>query len=70
MMHEGWRILPLVALVAAPAYAAEYMTVEAAQRAAFPDASAFVPVPVNLAADARARLAEVAQPPGATTTTR
>jgi Na+-translocating ferredoxin:NAD+ oxidoreductase RnfG subunit len=65
MMHDGWRILPLAALVVAPAYAAEYMTVEAAQRAAFPDATAFVPVPVNLPADARARLAEVAQPPGA-----
>jgi Na+-translocating ferredoxin:NAD+ oxidoreductase RnfG subunit len=65
MMHDGWRILPLAALVVAPAYAAEYMTVEAAQRAAFPDASAFVPVPVSLTADARARLAEVAQSPGA-----
>jgi Na+-translocating ferredoxin:NAD+ oxidoreductase RnfG subunit len=65
MMHEGWRILPLAALAVAPAYAAEYMTVEAAQRAAFPDATAFVPVPVALSADARARLAEVAHPPGA-----
>jgi Na+-translocating ferredoxin:NAD+ oxidoreductase RnfG subunit len=65
-MHEGWRVLPLVALAAAPAaYATEYMTVEAAQRAAFPDATFFVPVPINLDADARARLATVARPPGA-----
>jgi Na+-translocating ferredoxin:NAD+ oxidoreductase RnfG subunit len=65
MMHDGWRILPLAALAAAPAYAAEYMSVEAAQRAAFPDASAFVPIPVNLSAEARTHLAEVASPPGA-----
>ncbi len=65
MMHDGWRILPLSALAVAPAYAAEYMTVEVAQRAAFPDASAFVPVAFSSTADARARLAEIAQPPGA-----
>ena len=40
-MHDGWRAVPLTLLVAVPAaYAAEYMTVEAAQHAAFPDASA------------------------------
>jgi Na+-translocating ferredoxin:NAD+ oxidoreductase RnfG subunit len=65
MLHDGWRVLPLAALAVAPAYAAEYMTLEAAQRAAFPDASAFVPVSFRLTADARARLAEIAQPPGA-----
>ena len=65
MMHDGWRILPLAALAVAPAYAAEYMTVEAAQRAAFPDATALVPFAVDLSAEARARLAAVAQPPGA-----
>ena len=65
MMHDGWRILPLAALAVTPAYAAEYMTVEAAQRAAFPDATAFVPVPVTVNADGRALLAEVARPPGA-----
>jgi Na+-translocating ferredoxin:NAD+ oxidoreductase RnfG subunit len=65
MLHDGWRVLPLAVLAVAPAYAAEYMTVEAAQRAAFPDASAFVPVAANLSADARARLAAIAQPPGA-----
>jgi Na+-translocating ferredoxin:NAD+ oxidoreductase RnfG subunit len=58
-------LLPLAALAVAPAYAAEYMTVEAAQRVAFPEASAFVPVALNLSADARARLDEFAQPPGA-----
>ena len=65
MMLEGWRILPLAALAVAPAYAAEYMTVESAQRAAFPDATAFVPVAINLSNDARSHLAGVAQPPGA-----
>lgn len=65
-MHDGWRPLPLALLVAVPAaYAAEYMTVEAAQRTAFPDATAFVPQPVALDAAARAHLAEVAKPPGA-----
>jgi Na+-translocating ferredoxin:NAD+ oxidoreductase RnfG subunit len=65
MLHDGWRVLPLAALAVAPAYAAEYLTVEAAQRAAFPDATAFVPIAVNLSADARARLGQVAQPRGA-----
>jgi Na+-translocating ferredoxin:NAD+ oxidoreductase RnfG subunit len=65
MLHDGWRVLPLAALAVAPAYAAEYLTVEAAQRAAFPDATAFVPVPVKLSADERARLSAIAQPPGA-----
>ncbi len=64
-MDDGWRLLPLAAFAVAPSYAAEYMTVEAAQRAAFPDATAFVPVAVDLSADARTRLAAVAQPPGA-----
>jgi Na+-translocating ferredoxin:NAD+ oxidoreductase RnfG subunit len=64
-MLEGWHVLPLAALAVAPAYAAEYMSVEAAQRAAFPAATAFVPVAINLAADQRAQLASVAQLPGA-----
>jgi len=66
MLHDGWRILPLAALAAVPAaYATEYLSVEAAQRTAFPDATAFVPVAVQLDADARSRLADVARPPGA-----
>ena len=65
-MHDGWRAVPLTLLVAVPAaYAAEYMTVEAAQHAAFPDASAFVPLALPLDDAGRARLAEVAKPPGA-----
>jgi Na+-translocating ferredoxin:NAD+ oxidoreductase RnfG subunit len=64
-MDEGWRLLPLGALaVVQAAYATEYMSVEAAQRAAFPDATAFVPVPLRLDAAARARLDAIAQPPG------
>ena len=65
-MEAGWRTLPLAALAFAPAaYATEYLTVEAAQHAAFPDASAFVPVALALDADQRTRLAAVARPPGA-----
>ena len=65
-MQTGWRNVPLAALLAVPAaYATEYMSIEAAQRAAFPDATAFTPVLLNLDADARARLAAVARPPGA-----
>jgi len=66
-MQPGWRSLPLAALAAAVpvAYAAEYLSIEAAQRTAFPEATAFVPVLFGLDADARARLAAVARPPGA-----
>jgi len=65
-MDPGWRIVPLAALAFAPAaYATEYLTVEAAQRAAFPEASAFAPVALALDADQRARLAAIARPPGA-----
>jgi Na+-translocating ferredoxin:NAD+ oxidoreductase RnfG subunit len=65
-MADGWRILPLAALAAVPAvYAAEYMSVEAAQRAAYPAATAFLPIPIALDAAARARLAAIANPPGA-----
>lgn len=65
-MDSGWRVLPLAALALVPAaYATEYLTVEAAQRAAFPDATAFVPVAIELDAAERARLADVARPPGA-----
>ena len=65
-MQTGWRNVPLAALLAVPAaYATEYMSIEAAQRAAFPEATSFEPVLLNLGADARARLAEIARPPGA-----
>lgn len=65
-MPNAWYALPVVALVAAPhAYAVEYMSVEAAQRAAFPAATAFVPVTLALDAAARAQLIAAANPPGA-----
>ena len=65
-MNHGWRTLPLAALLASPvAYATQYMTVEAAQRAAFPDATDFVPVLLSLDTVARERLAQVARPAGA-----
>ncbi len=41
------------------------MSIEAAQRAAFPEATAFTPLLLSLDADARARLAAMARPPGA-----
>ena len=53
------------ALVPLASRAAEYLSVEAAQRAAFPAATAFVPVASVLDAEARRRIAQVAQPPGA-----
>lgn len=65
-MNSAWRSLPLAALAALPAaYATEYLSIEAAQRIAFPDATAFVPIPADLNARDRARLAEIARPPGA-----
>jgi Na+-translocating ferredoxin:NAD+ oxidoreductase RnfG subunit len=66
MMRDGWRVLPIAALVAAPAvYAAQYLSVEQALRTAFPAATNFVAVPITLDAAVRARLSEVARPPGA-----
>jgi Na+-translocating ferredoxin:NAD+ oxidoreductase RnfG subunit len=48
-MRVHW-LLPLVAApVAQVAYAAQYMSVEQAQRAAFPDAAEFRPVPIDAA---------------------
>jgi Na+-translocating ferredoxin:NAD+ oxidoreductase RnfG subunit len=65
-MNAGWQLMPLAALAVVPAvHAVEYLSVEAAQRAAFPDATAFVPLPLALDAATRTRLAEVAHPPGA-----
>jgi Na+-translocating ferredoxin:NAD+ oxidoreductase RnfG subunit len=65
-MNDAWRALPLVAFAAVPAvHATEYLSIEAAQRAAFPEATAFVPAPVELSAEMRAKLADVARPPGA-----
>ena len=65
-MTLNWRPLPLAALLATPlVQAVQYLGVEDAQRQAFPQATAFVPQPLALDADARARLASVARPPGA-----
>ena len=65
--RAGWRLVPVAAAALVPraAYAAVYLTEEAAQRAAFPSATAFVPVAPALDAQARARVAQVANPPGA-----
>jgi Na+-translocating ferredoxin:NAD+ oxidoreductase subunit G len=65
-MQAGWHTLPLAALAAVPAaYAAEYLSIGAAQHSAFPEATAFVPMLLSLDADARARLGAIAHPPGA-----
>ena len=52
MSHSpAWLIAPALIAPAAlisPAYAAQYLTTEAAQKILFPDASAFVPHPVRL----------------------
>ncbi|OYV37339.1 MAG: FMN-binding protein [Thiomonas sp. 20-64-5] len=50
---KSWHaqaLLPLAVLVGAPAYATEYLTVEQAQKAIFPDAERFVAMPVQLSA--------------------
>jgi len=58
-MHHEWLVSAAVATAFAPstpvAYAAEYLSTEAAQRAAFPGASAFEPV--LIAADVKAAIA-------------
>ncbi|HOM11755.1 MAG TPA: FMN-binding protein [Rubrivivax sp.] len=65
-MASNWHALPLAVLLAAPVVqAVEYLGVQAAQKLAFPEATAFVPVPLALDADARTQLDAVARPPGA-----
>jgi Na+-translocating ferredoxin:NAD+ oxidoreductase RnfG subunit len=61
-MHHQWLITGALAAAFAPAaeiaYAVEYLSAEAAQRVAFPDASAFEPV--LIAADVKAAIAREA----------
>lgn len=65
-MGLNWRPLPLAAMLAAPvAQAVQYLGVEDAQRNAFPQATAFVPVPLAQDESARSKIAAVARPPGA-----
>ena len=57
-MRERWLSclsIPIAA-IAAPAYAADYLTAEQAQTILFPEAQAFVPYPVHLTS---AQLAEI-----------
>jgi len=64
--HPGWRTATAAAaLVPLAGRTTEYMSVDAAQRAAFPDATGFIPVAPVLDAEARRKVSEVAQPPGA-----
>ena len=64
-MTRAWHPVALAGLLAAaPVAAVEYMGVEAAQKLAFPDATSFAPVALALDAEARAKLAAVARPPG------
>jgi len=65
-MNGTWYTLPAMALVAVPAaYAVEYMSIDASQRAAFPAGTVFVPVPVDLDAATRAKVSAIANPLGA-----
>ncbi|MEW6560121.1 MAG: FMN-binding protein [Pseudomonadota bacterium] len=50
--------MPVAALVAAPVGATEYLTVEQAQKALFPDAERFVAAPVQLSAAQKAAIEE------------
>ena len=63
MSHSpAWLIVPTLiapAALVSPAYAAQYLTTEAAQKTLFPDASAFVPHPVRLS-DAQKNVVEKA----------
>lgn len=52
-MMQGWHpylLMPLAALVAAPVAATEYLTVEQAQKALFPEADRFIAAPLHLTA--------------------
>lgn len=64
--RAGWSAFAIAASTAARvAYAADYLSVEGAQRAAFPDATAFAPLSIAIDAAARRRIADVSNPPGA-----
>ena len=57
----NWWSVPAIiipAAIAAPAYAAQYFTVEQAQRALFPQATAFVAQPVHLDAEDKRFIAD------------
>lgn len=56
---RSWQtsaLLPLAALVAGPAYATEYLTVEQAQKAIFPEAERFVSAPLQLTPQQKAAI--------------
>jgi Na+-translocating ferredoxin:NAD+ oxidoreductase RnfG subunit len=53
-------LIPLAALVVAPAHATEYLSVEQAQKALFPDAERFVAAPVLLTEEQRDVITEKA----------
>lgn len=64
-MHENhaWIVLPALVVpagLAAPAYAVQYLTVEEAQQALFPDAKGFVSQPVLLTAAQKAQVEKYA----------
>ena len=58
---QGWLpalLLPVAALVAAPVGATEYLTVDQAQKALFPEADRFIATPVQLSAAQKALIEE------------
>jgi Na+-translocating ferredoxin:NAD+ oxidoreductase RnfG subunit len=55
-IDHGFWVPVALACAAAPAQAAQYLTVEQAQRVLFPEADAYAATPVRLTAELRARL--------------
>lgn len=53
-------LIPAAAFVVAPAHATEYLTVEQAQKALFPEADRFAPAPVLLTEDQRDAISDKA----------
>ncbi|WP_338114973.1 FMN-binding protein [Novosphingobium olei] len=66
MSHRKWPVLaalPVLAVVAAPAWAADYLTVEQAQRALIPQAQAFTAVPLTLTQAQMVRIRQISGTP-------
>ena len=51
--RNAWFLVPAACIAVAPAYAAQYLTVEQAQRLMFPESASFVSAPLALSAEQR-----------------
>jgi Na+-translocating ferredoxin:NAD+ oxidoreductase RnfG subunit len=61
MQNPDWKIIPALiapAIVCAPAFAIQYLTVEQAQRALFPEATQFVQADITLTPELKRRIEE------------